>query len=76
MTLKEAYLKAINKTKIIMGTQGHPFTMIGWKNHAGRKQGPILITMDQNVCIEVNEKGKFLDIINCEAQNYFPWIEE
>lgn len=76
MTAGEAYDKAVKKMSQAIGNNGHYFTMLGWKNpENGRTQGPILVTRDGDVIIEITRKGKFRDAFSAKAKCYYPWID-
>ena len=76
MTAREAYLEALEHTKIVLGRNQHWFALIGWKSpSSGTEYGPIMVIVDGENAIEVSTKGEFLDVFPAAAEHYFPWIK-
>lgn len=75
MSAKEAWEEAVKKAEYSLGTQGHRFGEVGWKNpEDGKLTGPFLVTVDGEVAVEVDRFGFFQDAFASDADSYFPWV--
>lgn len=74
MTAKAAFNEAIKTFKVSMGEEGQYFTSLYWKSpESGQIIGPFLVTMADNVVIQVSEAGVFHSVFSGRSNHYYPY---
>lgn len=72
MTAKEAYFASIKYGSFECGEQ--LFAMVGFKSEDGHVEGPLFITIEHDVAIEIDRKGKFKNAYTAKMDRFFSWV--
>jgi hypothetical protein len=74
MTADEAFRRALEMGGFEAGCDGQFFAMVGYENTNGTIEGPMFITVERGVAVEVDRDGKFVNVYTAKLDRFFPWV--